>query len=202
MFRIAHQNTAQNSSCTCDHWVLIDFGPAAQKEARLGNEILERFNGKNKFRVALSNTRVCRPSGGGRCVVEPRNRKDKRDIPKSTQRRIAIERHNRNAAELSRHYIEWHHTYLECKDCGCRNKEENFKLMAEEHCGWHQDMQPTHADKRIKRRLARRARDTKHCMTIRDGAPAFTWLVQSKNDAATTWASHFCNFSFKAGCTF
>ena len=68
-------------------------------------------------------------------------------------------------------YIEWHDPYLECKDCGCRNTEENFKLMAEEQCGWHQDMQPTQADKSTKRRLARRAHDTKHCMTLRDGAP-------------------------------
>ena len=105
LFRIAHQNIAQDSSYTCDHWVLIDFGPAAQKEARLRNGIMERINWKKNLRVASSNTRICRPSGGGPRVVEPRNRKDKRDIPPKRQRRIAIERHNRNAAELSRHYI-------------------------------------------------------------------------------------------------
>ena len=39
LFRIAHQNIAQDPSYTCDHWVLIDLGPAAQKEARLRKEI-------------------------------------------------------------------------------------------------------------------------------------------------------------------
>ena len=35
-------------------------------------------------------------------------------------------------------------------------------------------------------RLARRAHDTKHCMTIRNSAAAFTWPVQSKSNAAAT----------------
>ena len=75
LFRIAHQNIAQDSSYTCDHWVLIDLGPAAQKEARLRKEIEERLNGKKKPRVAVSNTKLCRPSGGGRSIVKPRSRK-------------------------------------------------------------------------------------------------------------------------------
>ena len=52
-FRIAHQNIAQDSSYTCDHWVLIDFGPAAQKEARLRNVIMERINWKKKLHLNL-----------------------------------------------------------------------------------------------------------------------------------------------------
>ena len=60
LFRIAHQNISQVPSSTCDHWVLIDLGPAAHKEARLRKDILEKLNGKTKPRVALSNTRTYR----------------------------------------------------------------------------------------------------------------------------------------------
>ena len=44
LFRLAHQNIAQDISYKCDHWFLIDLGPTAQKEARLRKEIKERFN--------------------------------------------------------------------------------------------------------------------------------------------------------------
>ena len=119
LFRIAHQNISQVPSSTCDHWVLIDLGPAAHKEARLRKDILEKLNGKTKPKVAVSNTRTYRPPAGRFRAVVPRSRKDKRDFQKSRQRRIAIERHNRNAADLSKHYIEWHPAHLECKECGC-----------------------------------------------------------------------------------
>ena len=191
LFGIAHQNIAQVPTCTCDHWVLIDLGPAVQKEARLRKEVFEKLNGKKKPRVALSNTRTARPSEGGSQAVVPRNRKDKKDILKSRQRRIAIERHNRNAAELSKHYIEWHHTYLECKDCGCRNTEANFKPMTEAQCEWHQDMLPRHADISTKRRLARRTRTTNQRTPIRNGAAAFTWLAQGSNTAAAKLSALF-----------
>ena len=107
------------------------------------------------------------------------------------QRRNAIERHNRNAAELSRHYIEWSHTHLECKDCGCKSTDENFKLMIKEQCGWHHYMKLNWGEDAEKRkskeqRWARRAHDTKQCMTIWNVSAAFTWLAQSSKNAAVT----------------
>ena len=79
---------------------------------------------------------------------------------------VAIERHNRNAAELSRHYIEWHHTYLECKDCGCKSKEENFKVMMEAQREWHLGMLLPQSDIGTKRRFESRAHATKQCTLI------------------------------------
>ena len=58
LFRIAHQNIAQDPTDTCDHWVLIDLGPSASKEARLRMETLERVNGKREPRVPLRNTKA------------------------------------------------------------------------------------------------------------------------------------------------
>ena len=43
LFRIANQNIAQDPTDTCDHWVLIDLGLSARKEARLRMATLERF---------------------------------------------------------------------------------------------------------------------------------------------------------------
>ena len=126
LFRIAHQNISQVPSSTCDHWVLIDMGPAAHKEARPRKDILEKLNGKTKPRVAFRNTRAYHPPVSRFRAAAPKSRKDKRDIQKSRQRRIAIERHNRNAATLSKRYIEWHPAHLESKDCGCRSTEANF----------------------------------------------------------------------------
>ena len=179
LFRIAHQNIAQDPTDTCDHWVLIDLGPSARKEARLRMEALERFNGNRKPRVSLRNTKAPHPPGSGQRLVQRRSRISQMDVQKSRLRKVAIERHNRNAAELCRHYTEWHHTYLECKDCGCRSKEENVKAMSEAQCEWHQGMLLPQADNGRKRRLERRAHSTKQCTLIRDGATAFTWLVQS-----------------------
>ena len=197
LFRIAHQNIAQDPTDTCDHWVLIDLGPSARKEARLRMETLERFNGKRKPRVSLRNTKAPHPPGSGQRLVQRRSRMSQMDVQKSRLRKVAIERHNRNAAELSRHYIEWHHTYLECKDCGCRSKEENFKLMTEAQCEWHLGMLPPQRNKGTKRRFERRAHATKQCTTIRDGATAFTWLVQS----ATPQQSERPVSVLSAGCT-
>ena len=39
LFRIAHQNIAQDISYKCDLWVLIDMGPTARKETKLGEEV-------------------------------------------------------------------------------------------------------------------------------------------------------------------
>ena len=97
LFRIAHQNIAQDISYKCDHWVLIYLGLTAQKETSLRKEIEERCNGKNKPIVALGNVTVCRPIGGGRGTVKPKNGKHKEDFQTLRQRRNAIERHNRNA---------------------------------------------------------------------------------------------------------
>ena len=185
LFRIAHQNISQVPSSTCDHWVLIDLGPAAHKEARLRKDILEKLNGKTKPRVALSNTRTYRPPAGRLRAAAPKSRTDKRDIQKSRQRRIAIERHNRNAAELSKHYIEWHPAHLECKDCGCRSIEANFKTMTDAQCEWHQGMQPRQADISTKRRLARRTHITNQCIPIRNDTTAFAWLEKGNYTAAT-----------------
>ena len=41
VFRIAHQNIAEDTSYKCDRWVLIDLGPTTQKEARLRMAIEE-----------------------------------------------------------------------------------------------------------------------------------------------------------------
>ena len=58
-------------------------------------------------------------------------------ILKDRQRRNKIAKHNRYVAEISRHYIERKHEHLECKDCGRKVTECNFKLMTNERCGWH-----------------------------------------------------------------
>ena len=41
LFRIAHQNIAEDSSYVCDHWVLIDMEQKARKEAKLSEEVEE-----------------------------------------------------------------------------------------------------------------------------------------------------------------
>ena len=191
LFRIAHQHIAQVPSNTCDHLVLIDLDPEAQKEARIRRDILEKLDGKMKPRVALRNTRAYHPPVGRFRAAAPKSRKDKRDIQKSRQRRIAIERHNRNAAELSKHYIEWHPAHIECKDCGCRSTEANFKTMTEAQCEWHQGMQPRQADISTKRRLARRTHITNQCIPIRNDTTTFTWLEQGNFTAATKLSAPF-----------
>ena len=49
------------------------------------------------------------------------------DAPQNdSQRKQRIGNRNRNAVELSRHYIVWQERTLECKDCGRRLTENNF----------------------------------------------------------------------------
>ena len=47
-----------------------------------------------------------------------------------------IAKHNRNAAEINRHFIEWNQGHLECKDCGRTFIEAKLHIMASEKCGW------------------------------------------------------------------
>ena len=57
LFRIAHQNIAQNSSYVCDHWVLIDMRPNESKEVKMDHDVEERLHGnKQKPRGALGRT--------------------------------------------------------------------------------------------------------------------------------------------------
>ena len=60
-FRIAHQNIAQDISYKCDHWVLIDLGPTAQKEARFRKEIEERLNGKTNPELRSATLKYAAP---------------------------------------------------------------------------------------------------------------------------------------------
>ena len=82
LFRIAHQNIAQDPTDTCDHLVLIDLGPSARKEARLRMETLERFNGKRKPRVSLRNTKTPHPPGSGQRLVQRMSRMNQIDVRK------------------------------------------------------------------------------------------------------------------------
>ena len=82
LFRIAHQNIAQDPTDTCDHWVLIDLGPSARKEVRLHMETLEKLNGKMKPRVSLRNTKAPHPPGSGQRLVQRRIRMSQMDVEK------------------------------------------------------------------------------------------------------------------------
>ena len=92
LFRIAHQNIAHDPTDTCDHWVLIDLGPSARKEARLRMETLEKLNGKMKPKVSLRNTKAPRPPERGHRMVQLRSRMNQMDVQNSRVRKVAIER--------------------------------------------------------------------------------------------------------------
>ena len=46
LFRMAHQNIAQDITYKCDHWVLIDMGTTARMETKFDKEVEERLKGK------------------------------------------------------------------------------------------------------------------------------------------------------------
>ena len=110
------------------------------------------------------------------------------------QRKKKIARHNRNVAEPSKHYIEWQDGTLECKDCGRRLTESNFKLMAHETCKWehgsnqkYKDIKNARERRFMERRWSRRARVNKSNMA-KHGGTAFKWL-HAKMDHAPSDAA-------------
>ena len=97
--------------------------------------------------------------------------------------------HNRNAVELSRHFIEWQDGILECKDCGRRLTESNFKLMANEPCEWERGSMLTYKDIKnarerrfMERRWSRRAQAKKTNIANYCGT-AFKWIHAKKDHA-------------------
>ena len=103
LFRIAHQNIAQDSSYVCDHWVLIDMGQKARKEAKLSHEIEERLRGKKKPRIAFGNSKNLHTKGNGKVKAAPTKFQNKDTLLKESQRRNNFAKHYINAAEISRH---------------------------------------------------------------------------------------------------
>ena len=102
---------------------------------------------------------------------------------KDRQRRNKIAKHNINAAEICKHYIDWKHEHLECKDCGGKVTEGDLKLMMTEKCGWHHGIpfnymriKETKERRRMELRWSRKSHCTKTCTTIQ-GSAAFTWLL-------------------------
>ena len=143
-FRIAHTNIATDKSYACEHLVLITMAmdePPQAEEAKKEDcsparkSMMERLHGKRKPRIALgrmaSGMRKMKkndrkpPEGYSACEARTRE----------VQTRVKIAAHNRNAIELSKHYIGWKDCALECFDCERRCPEADFKMMTEKHAG-------------------------------------------------------------------
>ena len=145
--------------------------------------------GKKNPRVALGNSNGGPKKGCGKGKTACKKQPNKDILLKASQRRNAITRHNRYAVELSKHFIELRQDHLECQDCGRRITDNNFKLMTQEQCGWHNNLllkyvDITNPNERIKfeRRWTRRNHGTNKC-TFQDGGPAFTWLSQKTQES-------------------
>ena len=98
LFRIANQNIAEDSCYICDHWVLIDIGQKACKEAKLSQEIKERVRGQNKPRIAFGNSKQILAKGRGKDKAAPMKLQHKDIILRDKQRRNKIAKHYINAA--------------------------------------------------------------------------------------------------------
>ena len=96
LFRIAHQNIAEDSAYICDHWVVIDTGPKACKEAKLSQETEERVRRQKKPQIAFGNSNKCLARRNGKGKAAPMKFKNKDTILKDRQRRYKIAKHIRN----------------------------------------------------------------------------------------------------------